>query len=131
WITDRRFSSSASRRANGTELQDMIGQCLAGQDAGYWEQLLSLGGVPAARADGSDPLSFLRSHGMVNKSTYGPVGEYWRLHAPYSFSECDSPVGLACEVGEHSRSILGWLGYGGHDVEALVWEGGVCGPELK
>ena len=132
-LTDSRFTTMAGRKANEIDLDAIISEWCAGQDASAVESVLGVRGLTVARVapfydlySQPDP-NFLAS-GFVTRVNHPEVGETWLPGRPWRFSGAlSSPVRAAPCIGQHSRHVLAEeLGIGEAEYESLV-AGGVTG----
>ena len=127
---ETRFASIVERAKaeNAAVLRDLLTGIFATRDAIEWEQLLNSVGAPcgvvrdlpaaceAARSSGRGLIEEVE----VNLGNGGPtVGSY--VNAGFVFAT-DGPGGASSVpvVGEHSREVLGSLGYGEAQIRALL-----------
>ncbi len=128
-LRDPRFATMSSRKANEADLDDIVAEWCAGQDATRAEAALGLLGVSAARIvplyelyRQPDP-NFLGS-GFVTAVDHPETGTTWLPGPPWRFSTPSPPVGAAPCVGQHSREVLtADLGIGADEYAALVLAG--------
>lgn len=132
--SDPRFSTTDGRDKNRAALADELEVVFATRTAEAWESCLLQAGVGCAVADAMSHFAYLykdpqaqANATMVKTSHPSFGGGYWR-HAPMvRFSETPGPVRPHCEMGEHTRSILGELGFSQaemaslHDDQVVAW----------
>jgi len=129
-LADPRFATMAARKANEADLDAIIGNWCAAQDAVAAENALGKLGIAAARVvplyelySRPDP-NFLAS-GFVSRVDHPEAGPTWLPGRPWRFSAApSSPLRAAPCVGQHSREVLAEeLGIGDDEYEALVATG--------
>lgn len=130
WVSDPRFATSAARAANRAELVPMVQAILRTRPAEEWLALLGEAQVPAG------PISTVRealespqaaARGMVVEQTHPVMGEVRTIAQPLALTGTPPSYRRPPPmVGEHSREILGELGFAPQEVDALV-AGGVVG----
>jgi crotonobetainyl-CoA:carnitine CoA-transferase CaiB-like acyl-CoA transferase len=117
-VGDPRFSSRRAREENDAGLAALLEAVFRTRTARAWESSLLSARVGCVMADAMSNFAFLykdaqaRAVGMVAASQHPSFGgTYWR-HAPLvQFSGTPGHGRAFCEQGEHTRAILGELGY--------------------
>lgn len=130
WLTDPRFATSAARAANRTALVPEVQAILLTRPAEAWLAELSEAQVPAGPINTvaqalESPQATAR--GAVVEQVHPVMGTVRTIAQPLALT--DTPPSYRRPppmVGEHSREILGELGFGGDEIDALV-AGGVVG----
>ena len=129
-LADSRYATMAARKANEAELDVIVAEWCASQDAFEAEDRLGRLGIAAARVvplyelySRPDP-NFLAS-GFISLVDHPEAGPTWLPGRPWRFSGAESsPVRASPCVGQHSREILAEeLGIGDAEYEALVAAG--------
>lgn len=132
-IADARFADVPLRKANETELDDIVQGWTSQHDAATLEQRLLALGIDTARVlrpyeQFSAPDSYLEAAGFVQSVDHPEVGPSWLPGAPWRLSGAEDRVlrPAPC-VGEHSREVLmEELGLSDAEYRELV-AGGVTG----
>ncbi len=127
------FATMAARKANERELDEIIGQWSATQDAGAAESQLGLAGVTASRVKTlyelySLPDPDFAAAGFVDRIEHPEAGSTWLPGRPWRYSAAPaSAIRPAPCVGQHSRQVLvDELGISAAEYDALV-KAGVTG----
>jgi crotonobetainyl-CoA:carnitine CoA-transferase CaiB-like acyl-CoA transferase len=122
--TDPRFDSAASRTRNAKDYFEVQATCLGHKTTDEWVELFDKLDVPAARYNTIDDLMtdpHLKDVGFFREEEHPSEGRIRRSKLANSFSggarESESHAPL---YGEHTREILGELGYSAADVEKMV-----------
>jgi crotonobetainyl-CoA:carnitine CoA-transferase CaiB-like acyl-CoA transferase len=123
---DSRFCSRAAREENGAALEELLEEVFLTRSAPEWERAAVAEGVGCVMADAMSHFTFLHRDPqaaavammtMCEHPSFG--GAYWR-HAPaLGFSRTPGRAKPFCEKGEHTRRILGELGYGDEEMTRL------------
>jgi crotonobetainyl-CoA:carnitine CoA-transferase CaiB-like acyl-CoA transferase len=113
WLTDPRFASPESRRANFELMKAEIAAVVATRDAIDWESSMSAAGIPCGmvrRVDEAVALAREDSLISVSMPSY-PGGADWKVpNAGFRMSGSASASNLpAPELDEHRAEILAWL----------------------
>jgi crotonobetainyl-CoA:carnitine CoA-transferase CaiB-like acyl-CoA transferase len=124
-VDDERFATPAARQAHDDALIAELGAALAGRDADEWEAALVPQGIAVVRAfDASyseftctDPV--LRQTEMVIEIDHPVFGAILRAGPALRFSETPSRIAPSCLNGQHTRAILGELGYDDNSIAKL------------
>lgn len=120
---DPRFESNAKRVQHRGLVAQRLNEVLAGQDAAHWQDLLLNHGIPGAQintfADALNHPHTLASGILVDVDSerYGPmrtVGQPVKFNGQRSMATGPAPA-----HGEHTRAILGELGYADEQIETL------------
>lgn len=111
-LREARFATMVARKANETELDAIISEWCAGQDADDAESTLGALGVAAARVVPlyemySRPEPHLQTSGFIARVAHPEAGETWLPGRPWRYSLApSSPVKAAPCIGQHSREVL-------------------------
>jgi crotonobetainyl-CoA:carnitine CoA-transferase CaiB-like acyl-CoA transferase len=109
---DPRFLGSAERMANLNELQAELSPRFRARPSAHWL---------------ADPQTIAR--GMVVEVPHASLGQVKTLGLPVKFSQTPGRVRSGAPLfGEHSRQILGELGFSENDIAAFEKEGAVAAP---
>jgi crotonobetainyl-CoA:carnitine CoA-transferase CaiB-like acyl-CoA transferase len=132
-LTESRFETLASRKTHEAELDAIIGEWCASQDAAESEAKLGALGIAAARVVPlyelySRPDEHFLESGFVTEVDHPEAGPTWLPGRPWRFSAAPAtPVRAAPCVGQHSREILAAeLGLSDSEYASLV-DAGVTG----
>jgi crotonobetainyl-CoA:carnitine CoA-transferase CaiB-like acyl-CoA transferase len=129
--TDQRYSTPEARRTHDYELGLALGEAFLTRDTASWLKVLTQAGVPAAEPKAYNNQAFMRDPenrrtrrvAELEHPTEGRVREpdqYLRIsHAAIPDHR------LAPELGEHTVSILQWLGYDPAHIDALADRGAI------
>ena len=117
-VRDSRFASRRGREENRAALEKVLEAVFRTKSAQEWERDMIAAGVGCVMADATSHFAFLHRDAqaraidmMVTSDHPSFGGRYWR-HAPLiGFSATPGQSGTFCEKGEHTRAILGELGY--------------------
>jgi crotonobetainyl-CoA:carnitine CoA-transferase CaiB-like acyl-CoA transferase len=129
---DPRFLDSAGRMANLKELEDELSPRFRLKPTAHWLAILDEKGVPCGPVRDmlqalSDPQTIARN--MVVEVPHSSLGQVKTLGLPVKFSQTPGQVRSGAPLfGEHSRQILGELGFSDNDIAALEKEGAVAAP---
>jgi crotonobetainyl-CoA:carnitine CoA-transferase CaiB-like acyl-CoA transferase len=127
---DSRFLDSARRMANLKDLEDELSPHFRARPSAYWLAVLDEKGVPCGPVRDvlqalSDPQTIARD--MVVEVPHSSLGQVKTLGLPVKFSQTPGQVRSGAPLfGEHSRQILGDLGFSENDIAALEKEGAVA-----
>ena len=129
-LKDARFATMAARKANEVELDELVAEWCAGQDAKRAEASLGRLGVTAARVvpiyeiySLPDP-NFVAS-GFLERVEHPEAGTTWLPGRPWRFQQWpSSPLRGAPCIGQHSREVFAEeLGIDDAEYEELVRAG--------
>ena len=129
---DPRFLDSAGRMANLKDLEDELSPRFRLKPSAFWLAILDEKGVPCGPVRDmlqalSDPQTLARN--MVVEVPHSSLGQVKTLGLPVKFSQTPGQVRSGAPLfGEHSRQILGELGFSENDIAALEKEGAVAAP---
>ena len=128
-----RFASMALRKANEPELDGILSQWVALQDARATEKALAALGVTSSRVVPlyelySEPYAPFKESGFVSQVDHPQAGKTWLPGRPWRFSAAPaSPLTASPCVGQHSREVLAEeLGIG-EQAYALLVASGITG----
>jgi len=124
---DRRFATNADRMAHREELVRALEQVLLARDTDDWVERLNAAGIPAGPILDigqmhADPQAIAR--GMITEVEHPTAGRVATLGCPVTFH--GTPAGLrraAPLLGEHTREVLGEIGYDPAAIDALMATG--------
>ncbi len=125
---DPRFRDADARRRHDADLVEALTGAFAGCPADEWERVLATAGVACVRADAATPAEFFlesdhaRENGFVSPAEHTRWGPYLRHGGLTHFSESALRLGPGVLAGEHTRALLGELGYDARAIDALFAE---------
>jgi crotonobetainyl-CoA:carnitine CoA-transferase CaiB-like acyl-CoA transferase len=126
---DSRFSTNADRLAHRNELIPLLQQVLVQKDADTWLEALRAAQIPSGPIN-SVPETLthpqILERGFIVQLQHASTGPVKSLRHPVHFS--DTPVSYRLPpplLGEHTASILGWLGYPDGEITQLKEKGAV------
>jgi crotonobetainyl-CoA:carnitine CoA-transferase CaiB-like acyl-CoA transferase len=99
------------------------------RSAPEWEALLLDSGIGCIGADAASHFAFLyeddqaRASGMMTSTEHPSLGRYHRYAPVLRLSDTPSLAPPFCELGEHTRDLLGEHGYEAHAIDQLVADG--------
>jgi crotonobetainyl-CoA:carnitine CoA-transferase CaiB-like acyl-CoA transferase len=132
--SDARFATLEARAANASALADALVDILAARPAREWEQVLLPHDVACVEVSQTSLSDFsigsptAVENGFTEEVTHPLFGTH-RRHGPIvTLSETPGVVGPGCLVGQHTRKILGELGYSDDEMSALRDKGVVGWP---
>jgi crotonobetainyl-CoA:carnitine CoA-transferase CaiB-like acyl-CoA transferase len=135
-IDDARFATAADRRDHRQQLELLLAPRFLMKTAVQWTRALDDAGVPNAVAvdtKAGEYVLFDADHerlGLVAEYEHPMFGMMRQFGSLIDFSETPGLVhGPPPMVGEHTREILGWLGYGDDDMTQLKEQRVVYWPD--
>lgn len=130
---DPRFASIAARTRHTTELYGLLTEELRQHDSDYWLDLCARIDVPAARMNTLDSLvraPHLHAAGFFRQVDHPSEGRMVSMGIPERWSDTPAEVRRSApRLGADTAEILGELGYGSGEIDALVREGAVAVPD--
>ena len=126
WITDPRFERYPDRRNNWGDFIDELEKWSRTVSTVECQAAFDRHGVPnspyrTVREALADPQL---AHREAMTEVHDAGGTFKVLNAPFRLSAANTAVqGFAAGLGEHTRAVLGELGYAAGDVDALVARG--------
>jgi crotonobetainyl-CoA:carnitine CoA-transferase CaiB-like acyl-CoA transferase len=135
-IDDARFADRAGRHEHRQQLEALFVPIFATRTAIVWSRLLDDAGVPneiPRDMNAGEEFFFDADNerlGLVAEYDHPIVGRMRQFGAVIDFSETPGRIaGPPPLVGEHTKEILGWLGYDKDQMQALKDEGVVYWPD--
>jgi crotonobetainyl-CoA:carnitine CoA-transferase CaiB-like acyl-CoA transferase len=131
---DMRFTTAEGRADHDGELVAALTSAFQGRDAPEWESLLTARDVACVEVNQQPFSEFTIAHpAMVENGFVGETVHPWfgrhRRHGPLvSMSDSPASLGPGCLIGQHTRQILGELGYSAEEIDDLRSRGVVTWP---
>ena len=128
-VRDPRFLTNSDRMRHVAELTALITEALRGRSSAEWLRAFEAAGVPAGPVNQIgdmlvDPQVAARE--MVIEVDHPRAGRTRALGMPIKFSEGRGDLTRPAPLlGQHTREILGQLGYAAQEIEALHQGGAV------
>ncbi len=129
---DERFEDNASRMANLSALENVLGAYFRRRTTAHWCATLEAAGVPAGpvldiQAMHADEQA--RARDMIVEIEHPVAGKTRGLGAPVKFHESAAfATSPAPALGQHTRAVLSDLGFSDSDIDGLISDGCVaCG----
>jgi len=127
--TDPRFATNTDRMRNLAALTPLLADALKRKPSAHWIAELEAAGVPVGPVNRigdmlADPQ--VQARDMVVETEHPKAGRVKGIGHPIKFT--DTPGGTkrpAPLLGEHTREVLGSLGYSAAEIDALVRDGAV------
>jgi len=126
---DPRFLTNGDRMKNLAALTPLIAQPLKARPSAEWIREFEAAGVPVGPVNKiGDMLADeqVRARDMVVEVDHARAGRVKALGHPIKFSDTRGEVKRAAPLlGQHTREVLGELGYSAARIDELVGEGAV------
>jgi crotonobetainyl-CoA:carnitine CoA-transferase CaiB-like acyl-CoA transferase len=126
---DRRFLTNGDRMKNLAALTPLIAQPLKARPCAEWIREFEAAGVPVGPVNKiGDMLAHeqVRARDMVVEVDHARAGRVKALGHPIKFSDTRGEVKRAAPLlGQHTREVLGELGYSAARIDELVGEGAI------
>ena len=124
WLSEPRYASAELRQRAGEEINRAVAAIVAGRDTGAWAALFEQHDVLFAQVQDyaslrEDPQ--MRHMGYFAQTEQIPYGKLPLPHAPGSARAEALPA--APRAGEHTREVLGELGFGAEEIDAMARSG--------
>ena len=126
---DARFRTNGDRMRNLDALTPIVAGALEARPSAYWIAEFERAGVPVGPVNRigdmlDDPQVHARE--MVVELEHAAAGTTRALGFPVKFSRTPGKVARAAPLlGQHTRELLGELGYAGGDIERMQTQGAV------
>jgi len=124
WLHDERFKTAAGRVINAAERLAMTGAVLKQRDSTYWLERLDREGVPCAPVLSREQViehEQIRVNATIEEHDHAIAGRIRQARPAARFSATPARMRRpAPALGEHSREILGEIGFTAAEVDALV-----------
>ncbi len=111
------FATAEARETHDDALAGELAGVFAAEDPPHWENLLAAADVACVKAEDRGMYFFfnedphVRETGMLTQVEAPRFGEFWRYSPVVDFSETAGRGGPGPLKGQHTRPILGELGY--------------------
>jgi crotonobetainyl-CoA:carnitine CoA-transferase CaiB-like acyl-CoA transferase len=129
-LDDPRFATADGRAEHSSKLIERLAAALRKLPAAQWEALLVEAGVACIEVDPGpshvtlmNPGGLAHQLGMTTTVEHPLFGEHPRLKSVMNFSRSATRAGPGVLVGQHSKAVLGELGYSAPEIDALVESG--------
>jgi crotonobetainyl-CoA:carnitine CoA-transferase CaiB-like acyl-CoA transferase len=127
WLEDERFKTSALRQKNIDARLELTQEALLARPATEWLERLTAVGVPCAPVLTRNEVirhPHVRELGIVVETEHPAAGRLRQARAAARFSRTPAEIRRgAPALGEHTREILGELGYSAAETTALRADG--------
>ncbi|WP_439494985.1 CaiB/BaiF CoA transferase family protein [Bosea sp. (in: a-proteobacteria)] len=135
WRGDPRFASHAIRTRHMAGIMKDVAEVFAARTTVEWEELLSRADIPHARMNTLESLlddPHLTEVGFFPVSEHPSEGAVRTMRVPSRWSATQpQPSRPAPGLGEHSREVLGEIGYAADEIDRLITAGAVAGPACR
>lgn len=128
WLEDARFADTPARIANGAAFLEQVAPLFESQSSAYWSQRCKAAGIPcgAVREPGEALLSQeAKDRDLVFAVRHQTAGTAPVIAQPFRFSDTPCRYGAPPTLGEHTRDVLGGLGYSEERIAGLAADGAI------
>jgi crotonobetainyl-CoA:carnitine CoA-transferase CaiB-like acyl-CoA transferase len=129
---DARFKTNTDRMRNLAALTPLLGDALKKKPSAHWIAEFEAAGVPVGPVNRigdmlADP--HVKARGMVVETEHPRAGRVKGIGHPIKFSDTPGEMKRPAPLlGQHTREVLGNLGYSAAEIDALARDGAVhCG----
>jgi crotonobetainyl-CoA:carnitine CoA-transferase CaiB-like acyl-CoA transferase len=135
WASDPRFATAEARAAHDAALAASLGCMFAERSAAEWERHFAAHDLACVEVYRDSYSAFantdphLREGGFTRTEDHPAFGAHTRHGPVVTLPSAPPVVGGAWLVGQHTRAILGELGYGEVEIRALKATGIVTWPD--
>jgi itaconate CoA-transferase len=124
---DARFATGSARNEHRAEMNAIVEKVFAGMTAPQIVEKLEAAGIANARLN---TMQEFWDHPQLearnrHRAVDSPAGQFDALLPPINIAGLDPAVSAVPAVGEHTRAILGELGYDARAIDKLSSEGAV------
>jgi crotonobetainyl-CoA:carnitine CoA-transferase CaiB-like acyl-CoA transferase len=124
---DDRFNTALARIEHIAAFFQLRAEEIACETTDYWMQVFERHDVPAMPCHTLESLlqdKHLDDVGLLEKSVHPTQGEIWNINVPTKMTGFTPEVRLpAPHIGEHTADVLGELGYGLAEIDAMLASG--------
>jgi len=127
WMDDPRFAQLIDRNQNMEQLVRLIDDAFLEHDVAHWRRTLeehdvAFAVLPTYPEAASDPQ--LHANDVVVPLEHPRLGTIATISSPMQIEGCPKqPAAVAPELGQHSRQVLGELGYSPAEIDGLIAAG--------
>ena len=128
-LKDPRFATPQSRQNHDAALAEELERVFATMEPLEWEKLLTAADVACVQAEDWGPYHFfaedphVKENGFITDVESPRLGKFWRYSPLLVFSHTLGKAGPGILKGQHTRAILGELGYGGEEIREFKEQG--------
>ena len=134
-MQDPRFASRRTRTANRRDVMEILEGVMRERPTAFWAETLAAAGVPCMPISSLDEVvadPHLADVGFWHEADHPTEGPIRLMNPPVGLSASPADIRrLPARFGEHTREILGELGYGPGEIEALIASGAARAEERQ
>ncbi len=128
WADDQRFQTAAGRVENAEDLIGQMRRIVAAQPSEHWRERLTEAGIQNEVVQGYREFVHhpqVEAAGLISWLEQPGSSEPWPVPNVPGMAGIDaaSPDAIAPRIGQHTREILGELGFKLEEIEALAADG--------